>query len=62
MPKDIAGVMGEFKHGDLHSGRSSGPVVRDRAQAVAIGLSEQRKLGKKTPHTKDPLTKALRGD
>lgn len=62
MPKDISGIMREYSKGNLHSGRSSGPVVRDRAQALAIGLSEQRKLGKKTPHTKDPLTKALRGD
>lgn len=44
MPKDMAGVMHEFKHGELHSGSSKGPVVKDRQQAIAIGLSEQRKL------------------
>lgn len=44
MPKDLPGVMHEFKHGELHSGSKSGPKVTDRKQAVAIGLSEQRKL------------------
>lgn len=44
MPKDMAGVMREFKGGKLHSGSSSGPVVKNRKQAIAIGLSEQRKL------------------
>ena len=32
-------VMGEFKEGTLHSGKG-GPVVTNRAQAVAIALSE----------------------
>lgn len=62
MPKDMAGVMREFARGKLHSGSSGGPVVRNRAQGVAIGLSEQRKLGKKAPHQKDGLTKALSGN
>lgn len=44
MPKDVAGVMHEFKHGQLHSGSKSGPVVKNRKQAVAIAMSEQRKL------------------
>lgn len=44
MPKDMPGVMREFKQGQLHSGSSSGPVVKNRKQAIAIGLSEQRKL------------------
>ncbi len=44
MPKDMAGVMREFKSGELHSGSSTGPVVKNRKQAIAIGLSEQRKL------------------
>ena len=39
-------VMHEFKHGELHSGSKSGPVVTDRKQAVAIALSEQRKANK----------------
>lgn len=44
MPKDMAGVMSEWKHGKLHSGSKRGPVVKNRKQAIAIGLSEQRKL------------------
>ena len=38
-------VMGEFKRGTLRS--SSGAKVASRQQAVAIGLSEQRRLEKK---------------
>lgn len=44
MPKDMHGVMSEFKHGQLHSGSSTGKVVKNRKQAIAIGLSEQRQL------------------
>lgn len=39
-------VMGEYKHGELHSGSKKGPVVTSPKQAIAIGLSEARKLGK----------------
>jgi hypothetical protein len=35
----------EWKSGDLHSGSKHGPVVKSQKQAVAIGLSEQRKEG-----------------
>ena len=35
-------VLGKYKRGELHSGSKSGPVVKDRAQAVAIMLSEKR--------------------
>lgn len=49
MPKDMEGVMHEFKHGELHSGDSAGPKVTSRKQAIAIGLSEQRQMGKKVP-------------
>lgn len=38
-----AKVMGEFKRGTLHSG-PKGPVVKSRKQAVAIALSEQRRV------------------
>ena len=44
MPKDMHGVMSEFKHGQLHSGSSKGPKVTSRKQAIAIGLSEQRQM------------------
>ena len=47
MPKDMPGVMKEFKSGQLHSGSSSGKVVTKRKQAIAIGLSEQKKLSGK---------------
>lgn len=38
----VAKSMREFKTGKLHSGSKQGPVVKDRKQAIAIGLSEQR--------------------
>lgn len=47
MPQDVAGVMHEFKHGQLHSGSSTGKVVKSRKQAIAIAMSEQRQQGKK---------------
>jgi hypothetical protein len=36
-------TMDEFKGGMLHSGSKSGPMVTNRKQAIAIGLSQQRK-------------------
>jgi len=39
-------VMHEFKHGELHSGSKKGPRVENPKQAIAIALSESRKLGK----------------
>lgn len=36
-------TMHEYKHGTLHSGSKTGPKVKSRAQAIAIGMSEQRK-------------------
>ena len=35
-------VMHKFRHGGLHSGSKSGPVVKNRKQAIAIMLSERR--------------------
>jgi hypothetical protein len=43
MPQDVAGVMREFDRGQLHSGSHTGPRVTNRKQAIAIGLSEQKK-------------------
>ena len=40
-------VMHEFKHGDLHSGSKSGPVVKGKKQALDIALSEARKASGK---------------
>lgn len=41
MPYDE--VLSKYKRGKLHSGGASGPVVKSRAQALAIMLSEKRK-------------------
>ncbi len=35
--------MGRFKRGQLHSGSDRGPIVKNRAQAVAIAMSVARK-------------------
>lgn len=40
-------TMEEYKEGKLHSGSKKGPVVTNRKQAIAIGMSEQRKKGGK---------------
>lgn len=42
----ISKVMREYKAGTLHSGKG-GPVVKSPKQAVAIALSEARKVKKK---------------
>ena len=39
----MEGTMHEYKHGTLHSGSKHGPIVKSRAQAIAIGMSEERK-------------------
>lgn len=44
-------VMHEFKQGSLRSG-SSGKKVTDPKQAVAIGLSEARRVGARVPAKK----------
>jgi hypothetical protein len=44
-------AMHKFKNGKLKSGRS-GKKVTDRDQAIAIGISEAREKGYKTPHHK----------
>ena len=45
----IKKVMTEFKEDKLHSGSKNGAVVKSRDQAIAIGLSEERKKGAKIP-------------
>lgn len=49
-PKEIMRTeMRKFKAGALHSGSKKGPIVKNRKQAIAIGLSEsgQSRKGKK---------------
>jgi len=41
----IGKTLEEFKAKKLHSGSKTGPVVKSKAQALAIGLSEERKEG-----------------
>lgn len=48
--KDVEREMRAFKKGKLKSGRGGkGGKVKSRKQAIAIGLSEARKKGKKVP-------------
>ncbi len=49
--KKVARAMHKRKKGTLKSGRS-GKKVKSRKQAIAIGLSEARKEGKKVPKKK----------
>ncbi len=51
-PKQVMKTeMHKYKKGELHSGSKHGPVVKDRKQAIAIGLSEagQAKGARKVP-------------
>lgn len=49
--KKVERAMRKRKKGTLKSGRS-GKKVKSRKQAIAIGLSEARKKGKKVPRRK----------
>jgi hypothetical protein len=49
--KKVERAMRERKRGTLKSGRS-GKKVKSRKQAIAIGLSEARREGKKVPKKK----------
>jgi hypothetical protein len=48
----IEKVMHEFKEGELHSGSKKGPKVTNKAQGIAIALSEARKIKSKYKGTK----------
>lgn len=50
--KKIHKVIGEFEEGNLHSGSKTGPKVKNLSQAVAIGISEAKRKGFKTPSKK----------
>jgi hypothetical protein len=50
--QNVRTAMHEFKRGKLRSGSKSGPRVKNRKQAIAIGLSEARKAGAKVPKKK----------
>ncbi len=48
--KDVKRAMDRRKKGKLKSGKGGkGGTVKSRKQAIAIGLSEARKKGKKVP-------------
>jgi len=48
--KDVASALHREKKGTLKSGKGGrGGTVKSRKQAIAIGLSEARKKGKKVP-------------
>jgi len=49
--KYVEGAMRKRKKGTLRSGRSK-KKVKSRKQAIAIGLSEARRKGKKVPKKK----------
>jgi len=51
--KDVERVMRKRKRGKLKSG--SGKKVTSRKQAIAIGLSEARREGKKVPRKRTGL-------
>ena len=53
--KKVGKVMKEFKEGKLKS--SSGDKVKNRKQAIAIGISEAREDGFKVPKKKPAAKK-----
>jgi hypothetical protein len=51
--KDVKSAMRKRKRGTLKRGKGGkGGTVKSRKQAIAIGLSEARKKGKKVPKRK----------
>ncbi|MBS0537634.1 MAG: hypothetical protein JSR47_02690 [Proteobacteria bacterium] len=59
--KDVKRAMKRRKSGKLKSGRGGkGGTVKSRKQAIAIGLSEARKKGKKVPKRKTAKRKTAR--
>jgi hypothetical protein len=59
--KDVKRAMDRRKKGKLKSGKGGkGGTVKSRKQAIAIGLSEARKKGKKVPKRKAAKGKTAR--
>lgn len=54
--RSVRSAVHEFKRSKLHSGSKKGPVVKNRKQAIAIGLSEARKAGADVPKPKRKAT------
>jgi Family of unknown function (DUF6496) len=48
--KGVQQEMHKFKHGELHSGSSKGPLVTNPKQAIAIALSEAHLNRPKSEH------------
>ena len=56
--KDVKSAVRRRKKGTLKSGKGGkGGTVKSRKQAIAIGLSEARKKGKKVPRRKSARKK-----
>jgi hypothetical protein len=59
--KDVKSAMRRRKKGSLKSGRGGkGGTVKSKKQAIAIGLSEARKKGKKVPKRKTAKRKTAK--
>lgn len=59
--KDVERAVHREKKGKLKSGKGGkGGTVKSRKQAIAIGLSEARKKGKKVPKKKKSKKKKKR--
>ena len=59
--KDVESAMRRKKKGKLKRGKGGrGGTVKSRKQAIAIGLSEARKKGKKVPKRKKGARKTKR--
>jgi len=61
--KKVRRAMHERKTGTLRSGRGGkGGKVKRRKQAIAIGLSEARRAGKKVPPKKKKKSRKRKGN
>ena len=60
--KDVERAVKRMKKGKLKSGKGGkGGTVKSRKQAIAIGLSEARKEGKKVPKKRTTRRKKKKG-